>query len=105
MAAIGARVRYDPELHCCERAVRACAQTYLGDHRVARRGAGELLLAREFPFHRPPGLHGGEHAETLAQHLLLAAKPAADPLGECVDVTRPQTEDVAELLLGDERGL
>ena len=49
---------------------------------MARRGADELLLARELPYHRPAGLQRGEHAEILGHHLLLAAEPAADALGE-----------------------
>ena len=52
-----------------------------------------------------PGLQCGEHAEILGQHLLLTAKPAANPLGEYVNVPRPQTENVANFLLSDERGL
>jgi len=64
-----------------------------------------LLLAGEFPLHRPPGLQRGEHTEILGQHLLLAAEPTADPLGEHVHVPRAQTEDVAELLLRNERRL
>ena len=46
-----------------------------------------------------------EHAQILADHLLLAAESAADALGKDVDVARKQIEEVAELLFGDERRL
>ena len=72
---------------------------------MACRGADELFFPRKFPFDGPSGLQRGEHAEILAQHLLLAAKPAADPLGDDGHVASAQAEDVAELLLGDERRL
>ena len=69
---------------------------------MARGGADELLLPGELPHHRPPGLQQAEQAKILAQHLLLAAKAAADPLGENMEIARAKLEDVAELLLGDE---
>ena len=46
-----------------------------------------------------------EQAEVLGDHLLLAAESAADALGEDVQVAGAQAEDMAELLLDDERGL
>jgi len=105
VAAISAGVGDDPDLHCGKSTVTACSEPYLSGHLVARRRTDELLFAREFPFHRPPGPQRGEHAEILGQHLLLAAKAAADPLGENVHVARTQTKDVAEFLLSDERRL
>ncbi len=84
---------------------RARAEPYLGGHLVAGGGADELLLPCELPFYRPAGFQCGEHAKIFGQHLLLAAKPATDPLGEHMHVPRAKTEDVTELLLGDERRL
>ena len=66
---------------------------------------GELLLAGVFPFHRPAGLQRGEHAQVFGDHLLLAAEAAADAFGEHVHVASRQAEQVAELLLHDERRL
>ena len=47
-------------------------------HRMARAGAGELQLARKFEAHGPTGGNGQMRAQVLDQHLLLAAKAAAD---------------------------
>src|SRR4029077_6921615 len=105
VAAISACVGDDPDLDRSERAVTSCAEPHLGGHLMARCGANELLLAGKFPLHRPPGLQRGEYAEIFGQHLLLAAKPTADPLGEHMHVSRAQTEYVAELLLRYERRL
>ena len=85
---IGAGVGNDPDLDRRERAVASCAEPHLGGHLVSRCGANELLLARKFPLHRPPGLQRGEHAEIFGQHLLLAAKSAADPLRKHAHVAR-----------------
>ena len=75
------------------------------DHRMARGGGDELLLAGELPHHRTARLERGERDQILADHLLLAAKAAADPLGEHMHVAVVQSEQVAKLLLGDERRL
>ena len=61
--------------------------------------------ARELPHHRPAGLQRGERAQILGDHLLLAAEAAADALGEDMHVAVEQPEQVAKLLLGDERRL
>ena len=74
-------------------------------HLMARGGAGELLGPREFPHHRPPGLQRGQRAQILGDHLLLAAEPTADPLGEDMHVAVVEPEQIAKLLLGDERRL
>ena len=105
MAAIGAGIRNDPDLDRDQRPVTARAELYFGCHRVPRRGADELLLAGELPLDRTPGLQCRQDAEILGQHLLLAAKPAADPLGKDVHVAHAEAEDVAELLPRDERSL
>jgi hypothetical protein len=52
------------------------------------RRTDELLLARELPLHRPPGLQRAKNAEILGKHLLLSAEPAAHPFGEHVNVAR-----------------
>ena len=88
-----------------QRSVAFGAELHPRRHLVASGGADELLLAGEFPFHRPAGLHGGEQAEILGNHFLLAAEAAADALGEDMQVARAQAEDVAKLLLRDERRL
>src|SRR5207248_10466355 len=97
VAAIGAGVGDQPDLYCGKSAVGACAERYSSGHLMAGSGADELLLACELPSYRPPGLQCGEHAKIFGQHLLLAAKTAAHPLGEYMHVPRAQTEDVAEL--------
>ena len=74
-------------------------------HRVTRGGADELLLARELPHDRSPSPQAGQHAQVFANHLLLAAEAAADALGEDMHVAIEQPEQIAELLLGDERRL
>ncbi len=74
-------------------------------HRMARGGADELLRPRELPHHRTAGLQRGERAQILGDHLLLAAEAAADALGEDMDVAVEQPEQIAKLLLGDERRL
>ncbi len=81
------------------------AELHPGRHLMARGGADELLLASELPFHRSAGLERREHAQILGDHLLLAAESAADALGEDVNVARAQTEQMAKLLLRDERRL
>ena len=75
------------------------------DHRMARGGADELLSASELPHHRTAGLQRGERAQILGDHLLLAAKAPTDALGEDVDVAVEHPEQIAKLLLGDERRL
>ena len=77
----------------------------MGGHGMTRRGADELLFARELPHHRAAGLERGERAQILRQHLLLAAEAAADALGEDMDLPVEQAEQIANLLLGDERRL
>ena len=88
-----------------QRPVALGAELHPRRHLMPRRRADELLLAGELPLHRPAGLERGEHAEVLGDHLLLAAEPAADALGEDVQVARAQAEDVAELLPRHERRL
>ena len=105
MAAIGAGVGDDVDLDRGQRAVALGAELDPRRHLMARRGADELLLAGELPLHRPAGLQRGEHAQVLGEHFLLAAEAAADALGEDVQVARAQPEQMAELLLGDERRL
>ena len=102
MTAIGAGIGDHLNLDRRQRTVALGPELHSRRHLVARRSADELLLAGEFPFHRAAGLEQCEHAEVLGEHLLLAAEAAADALGEDVQVARPQAEDVAELLLGDE---
>ena len=105
MAAIGAGVGDHVQLDGGQRAVPPGAELDPGGHLVARAGTDELLLAGELPLHGPAGLQRGEHAKILRQHLLLAAETATDALGEHMQVARAQPEQVAELLLGDERRL
>src|SRR4051812_22540188 len=62
----------------------------------------ELLFAGELPLHRPAGLARGEQAQIFGYHFLLAAKAAAHPLCEHVQVAGAQAEDMAELLPHDE---
>src|SRR5262249_20600934 len=102
VAAIGAGIRHDPDLDCSQRAVTEGAQLHLGGHRMARRGADELFSPRKFPFYRPRGLQRREQAKILGQHLLLAAEPTTDTLGENVHVAGTQAKDMTELLLGNE---
>jgi hypothetical protein len=66
---------------------------------MAGRRRGKLLRPRPLPHDRPPGLQRREHAQILADDLLLAAEPAADAFGEHVNVARKKIEQVAELLL------
>ena len=56
---------------------------------MAGGGADELLLAGELPLHRPVEFHGGQQAEILGDHLLLATKAAADSLREDVQIACP----------------
>ena len=52
-----------------------------------------------------PVLIVASSAKILGQHLLLAAEAAADPLGEDLQLAVEQAEQIAKLLLGDERRL
>ncbi len=61
-----------------ERAVAVDASTEGQHHRVAGARAGELLLARVLETHRATGGDGEMRTEVFDQHLLLAAKAAAD---------------------------
>ena len=88
MAAIGAGIGDHAHLERGQRSVLLGAELDARRHRVARRRADELLVARELPHHRPSGPERGEHAQILGEHLLLAAESAADPLGEDVQVAR-----------------
>ena len=72
---------------------------------MARRGGDELLLAGQLELDRTAGPQRRQHDHVLDQHLLLAAEAAAHALGEYVDIAREETEEVAELLLGDKGGL
>ena len=76
-----------------------------GRHLMTGGGADELLLPGEFPFHGTPELQRGEQDEILREHLLLAPEAAADPLGEDMEAAREQSEQIAELLMGDEGAL
>ena len=105
MAAIGAGIGHDADLKRGESAVLLGAELHMGGHRMPRGSADELLRPRELPHHRTAGLQRGEHAKILRNHLLLAAEAAADPLGEHMDVPVEQSEQIAKLLLGDERRL
>ena len=105
VAAVSAGIGDHVDLHCGQGSVPFGAKLHPGRHLMACRCADELLLASELPFHRPAQFHGREQAKILGDHLLLAAEAAADALGEDVQVARAQTEDMAELLLGDERRL
>jgi len=101
MAAIGAGVRDDTHCDRGKRAVAARAKLYPCGHLVPGRRTDELLFARELPLHRTPGLQGGEDAEILGKHLLLAAEPAAHPLRKHVNIARAQPEKMTKFLLHD----
>src|ERR1700686_474929 len=102
MAAISAGVPDEMHLNRGERAVAARAKPDPCRHLVPGRRADELLLARELPSHRPPGLQRSKDAEVLRKHLLLAAEPAPHSLGEHVNVAHAQPKKVTELLFRDE---
>src|SRR5262249_33513363 len=103
--AISAGIGDDADLERRQRAVLLGADLDMGRHLMARRGAGELLLAGEFPLHGPPELQQGQNAEILRHHLLLAAEAAADALGEDVEIACEEVELIAELLMHDEGSL
>src|SRR4030088_213477 len=105
MAAIAAGIGDNMNIDRGQRPVAFGAELYPRRHLMARRRADELFFAGELPLHRPAGLERSEHAEVFGDHLLLAAEHAAAALGADMQVTRPQREDMAELLLGDERCL
>src|SRR3982074_1316609 len=105
MAAIAAGIGDNMNIDRGQRPVAFGAELYPRRHLMARRRADELLLAGELPLHRPAGLERSEQAEILGDHLLLAAKSPADALGEHMQIAGAQTEDMAELLLHDERRL
>ena len=88
-----------------QRPVLLGAELHMRGHLVARGRADELLFAGELPFHRPPDLQRRQHAQIFRDHLLLAAEPAAYTLGEDVHIPRKQPEEMAKLLLGNERRL
>ena len=102
MAAIGAGIGDDTDLDGGQRPIALGAELDLGRHLVARSGAGELLLAGVLPHHRAAELDGGQQAEVLGDHFLLAAEAAADPLGEDVQVAGGDAHHVGELLLDGE---
>ena len=85
-----------------QRAVPSGAELHPRGHLMARGRADELFGASEFPLHRSACLQCGQHAQILGDHLLLAAEATADALGEDMQVARPQAENVAEFLMGDE---
>ena len=105
VSAIGAGVGHHAHLDCGQRAIALRTELYMRLHRMARGGADELLLARELPHDRTSRPQRGQHAQIFAEHLLLAAKSTADALGEYMHVAVEQSEQIAELLLGDERRL
>ena len=54
-------------------------------HRVARRGADELLFARELELDRLSGLERRQRDDVLDQHFLLGAEAAAHAFAEHAD--------------------
>src|SRR5207245_6786261 len=102
---VGAGIGDDPYLDRRQRPVLLGAELDVGRHLVTRARADELLLSGALPHHGPAKLQGGKDAEILGEHLLLAAEPAPDALGEHVDIVRKEAEQIAELLPGDERRL
>ncbi len=105
MSPVGASIGDDADLDRGQRPIPLGTELHPRGHLVARRRADELLLARELPFHRAADLQRRQHAEIFRDHLLLAAEPTADTLGEDVNVARKQSEQMTELLLSDERRL
>ena len=102
MAAIGPGIGNDANLYRSQRSVAFGAELDTGSHRMTRGRADELFLAGKLPHDRTPGFQRSEETQILGDHLLLSAEPAADALGEDVEVTRRQSEDVAELAFGNE---
>src|SRR5205085_2778071 len=98
MAAIGAGIGDNADLDGGQSPVAFGAKLHMHAHRMARRSANELLLARELPHHRPTGFQRCEQTEILGDHFLLAAKTAADPLGEDMEVAIEQAEEITKLL-------
>ena len=67
-------------------------------HGVARGGRGDLLGAGQLQLHGPAEPERGEGADILDQHLLLAAKAAADPFAHHADAVLRQAEQVGQRL-------
>ena len=96
MVAIGAGVGKHVELQRGQFAVFIRAGSHRDAHRMSRRGRDELFLAREFQLDRPAGLQRGQRQDVLDEHLLLAAKAAADALAEYADLIGREIEEIGK---------
>jgi len=105
VTAISAGVGYDLNLHCRQSAVAFRAELDARRHLMAGGSRGELLFAGIFPFHRPARGQCGKNTKIFGDHFLFAAKTAADAFSEDVHITTGQSEQMAQLLLDDERRL
>ena len=105
VVAVRAGVRGDIEREAGQRAVARRAHPDGDLHRVPGGRRGELLLAGELELHGAPGAQHGEGDHVLGEHLLLAAEPAADPLGDDPDPVPLEAEDPAQFVAGEERHL
>ena len=66
-------------------------------HRMAARGPGELLGARELVYRGAPRLHEREHHHVFGEQFLLAPETATHPSGVHTDVVAADSEDVTQL--------
>ena len=105
MIAVCACVGEQVELERGELAVGIGAGLDVDPHRMPCRGRDKLLLAGELELDRASGLQRGQRQNVLDEHLLLAAKTAADALAEHADLVHGKLEDVRERPPGQERHL
>ncbi len=105
MIAVGAGVGEHLELERGEPAVGIGAGLDVDPHRMPRRGRDELLLAGQLQLDRSSGLERRERQNVLDEHLLLAAKAAADAFAEHADLVQGKPKDVRQRAAGQERHL
>ena len=92
MRAIGAGVGYGLDAHGRQRAILAHGRPDADDLGMTRARAGEFLRPRVLEAHRSAGGNGQVRAEVFKQHLLLAAKPAANARLDDPDAAQRQAQ-------------
>ncbi|MGY4357638.1 hypothetical protein ACVW0J_004131 [Bradyrhizobium sp. i1.7.7] len=105
MIAVGTGVGEHLELERGEPAVGIGAGLDVDPHRMPRRGRDELLLAGQLQLDRSSGLERRERQNVLDEHLLLAAKAAADAFAEHADLVQGKPKDVRQRAACQERHL
>ncbi len=105
VVAVRTGVGQDVDGQCAQGAVGAGRGGDIHPIGMTARGDRELIGAAELVADRTPGAQHGQCDEVLGEHLLLAAKPAADTLGEHPHPVRGKAEHPGHLVADQERNL